>query len=275
MNVEKVGHNAVPAAVLDKPKQVPEEMQGPNKYEHEQDVCDVLSVEQPTNETNEVPGVLRLLQAGHFKGVADVRLRINFHDELAAIERRQAYSVVQQTAPDILGPVNESLQALVESGQLPAESTDAARADLEEAVNATIQGFLDGQIPSCDFLAAELEGVFAAFVSALQMAGPTSTVEGTEQQPQADGELPEQSSVEGVSQEQNDLSAIVEDLTAVFEAAVADFVAAVNENHALPPLSAPEGNGVAYQKFVEIYNALQAGESADSLPETISLDSLT
>jgi hypothetical protein len=26
--------------------------------------------------------VIRLLQAGHFKGVADVRLRINFHEEL-------------------------------------------------------------------------------------------------------------------------------------------------------------------------------------------------
>lgn len=29
-------------------------------------------------------GVLRLLEAGHFQGVADVRLRINFHDDLAA-----------------------------------------------------------------------------------------------------------------------------------------------------------------------------------------------
>jgi hypothetical protein len=227
MNVDKVSHNAVPAAVLDKPEQVPEETQGPNKYGHERHVCDELSVEQPTNETSEVPGVLRLLQAGHFKGVADVRLRINFHAELAAIERTQAYSVVQQTAPDILGPVNESLQALVESGQLPAESTDAAREDLEQAVNATIQGFLDGQIPSCDFLAAELEGVFAAFVSAFQTAGPASTLDSTEQQPQADGELPEESSVEEVSQEQNNLSAIVVDLTAVFKAAVAEFVAAV------------------------------------------------
>jgi hypothetical protein len=30
-------------------------------------------------------GVLRLLQEGHFKGVADLRLRINFFDQLAAI----------------------------------------------------------------------------------------------------------------------------------------------------------------------------------------------
>ncbi len=31
---------------------------------------------------DKVPGVIRLLEAGHFKGVADVRLRINFHDQL-------------------------------------------------------------------------------------------------------------------------------------------------------------------------------------------------
>ena len=34
-------------------------------------------------------GVLRLLQEGHFKGVSDVRLRINFHDEISAMESEQ------------------------------------------------------------------------------------------------------------------------------------------------------------------------------------------
>lgn len=39
---------------------------------------------EPTEEeTQEARGVLRLLQEGHFKGVADIRLRINFSEELA------------------------------------------------------------------------------------------------------------------------------------------------------------------------------------------------
>ena len=37
-------------------------------------------------EMQEARGVLRLLQEGHFKGVADLRLRINFAEELAGIE---------------------------------------------------------------------------------------------------------------------------------------------------------------------------------------------
>ena len=43
---------------------------------------------EPTDgeETQEARGVLRLLQEGHFKGVADLRLRVNFAEELAGIE---------------------------------------------------------------------------------------------------------------------------------------------------------------------------------------------
>ncbi|MGE5296238.1 MAG: hypothetical protein ACM3VT_15560 [Solirubrobacterales bacterium] len=38
------------------------------------------------SDTQEARGVIRLLQEGHFKGVADVRLRINFAEELAGSE---------------------------------------------------------------------------------------------------------------------------------------------------------------------------------------------
>ena len=40
---------------------------------------------EETEET-EARGVLRLLQAGHFQGVADIRLRLNFAEELAGAE---------------------------------------------------------------------------------------------------------------------------------------------------------------------------------------------
>ena len=39
-----------------------------------------------SQESDAEKGVLRNLLAGHFKGVSDVRLRINFFEELAAIE---------------------------------------------------------------------------------------------------------------------------------------------------------------------------------------------
>ena len=46
-----------------------------------------------------VRGVIRLLQQGHFKGVADVRLRINFFDELSAIDPRFTANDIERLDP--------------------------------------------------------------------------------------------------------------------------------------------------------------------------------
>ena len=46
-------------------------------------------------------GVIRNLQDGHFKGVADVRLRINFQAELNAIRQESGSALVRQTAAEI------------------------------------------------------------------------------------------------------------------------------------------------------------------------------
>ena len=46
----------------------------------------VVDEPAPEEEAREARGVIRLLQEGHFKGVADVRLRINFFEELAGAE---------------------------------------------------------------------------------------------------------------------------------------------------------------------------------------------
>lgn len=47
----------------------------------------VVETPDPTqDDADETRGVIRLLEAGHFKGVADIRLRINFVEELADAE---------------------------------------------------------------------------------------------------------------------------------------------------------------------------------------------
>jgi len=46
----------------------------------------VVEEPPPEEESREARGVIRLLREGHFKGVADVRLRINFIEELAGGE---------------------------------------------------------------------------------------------------------------------------------------------------------------------------------------------
>ena len=73
----------------------------------------------PDDESEEgqdkLPGVLRNLQAGHFKGVADVRLRINFFEELSALASQQSRSTAQAEVGTLLTTVNEQVDQLVES----------------------------------------------------------------------------------------------------------------------------------------------------------------
>ena len=57
-------------------------------------------------------GVLRLLQDGHFKGVADVRLRINFHEEIIAAQTETAKSAAQEALTDLSNSVNAQLEQL-------------------------------------------------------------------------------------------------------------------------------------------------------------------
>ena len=101
-----------------------------------------------TNEVQEVshhspsppsPGVLDLLQKGHFQGVADVRLRLNFHQVLAGLE-------------------HESVKA----------AAGVAVPSLVDAVGGEIDSFLQAPDTGTE-LAAEIEGLFESFASTSSM----------------------------------------------------------------------------------------------------------
>jgi len=72
------------------------------------------STVQQTIEDSDSQGVLRLLQEGHFNGVSDIRLRINFFNELAAIEAEQLQAVADEQIDGILQSVGTIVGALVE-----------------------------------------------------------------------------------------------------------------------------------------------------------------
>jgi len=63
--------------------------------------------------TGKTRGVIRLLEAGHFRGVADVRLRINFFDELSTRASQEAASIANAEAGTIIDAVNEQLELLL------------------------------------------------------------------------------------------------------------------------------------------------------------------
>ena len=78
------------------------------------------------------PGVIRLLQAGHFKGVADVRLRINFHDQLTAAATAAAKPVATEAAGDLVETIDAKLDEVAEALTLGDDGL-AELADLKAA----------------------------------------------------------------------------------------------------------------------------------------------
>ncbi|MHC4632404.1 MAG: hypothetical protein ACYS9C_14205 [Planctomycetota bacterium] len=94
--------------------------------------ADESSVEQTSEDTDD-DGVLRLLLEGHFKGVADVRLHINFFNELAAIEAAQLQAVAEENVDGVL----QAVEMLV--GTLAEESEPAVEPPVEPPVELPVE----------------------------------------------------------------------------------------------------------------------------------------
>jgi hypothetical protein len=153
---------------------------------------------EPTGEESngeQEKGVIRLLQEGHFKGVSDVRLRINFFDELAGIETAQKQVATEENVNGIL----ESVGGVVESFLGENELTEKQAAGVSEAHD-------------------------------------------------------------GFVQEPEPWESFIENLQASFTEAMDEFTNELNSASALPELSEPSGNGVAYEKFLAIYNEMRGIE---------------
>ncbi len=122
-------------------------------------------------------GVIRLLEAGHFKGVADLRLRINFHDELAA----RAGAAGTQTATDgtaaLSDQVTAQAQELIGGWGLDEESQAAADdllTQFESATQAALgESVQDGKIDTTR-LADLLRTAFQTFAGGLAGLAPAA-----------------------------------------------------------------------------------------------------
>lgn len=232
-------------------------------------------------------GVIRLLQEGHFKGVADVRLRINFYDELSAIEHASLAGATGDEAPKVLEAVNAEVETLVASGELTEEQTAAvleAQGTFNAAANQLVEEFQSSGGASTDDLLAGLRGAFDDFLESLtpiltpapaaeepavEEAGgtvlETAAVDGEEVVAataltvEAVIELPAESLAPEATEETEPsaISAFLESIGSVFESAVEGLSGALEAATTLPPLSEPSGNGVAYAKFLEMYNELR------------------
>jgi len=215
-----------------------------------------LVVTSPLDEDGK--GVLRLLQEGHFKGVSDVRLRINFFQQLTAIEAGKLQAVAEEKVNAVLESVGGVVNSFLEGENELREEQTAGVLELQETFVEATSGYTNEPV-------TDLNNAFEDFVEALRnlFTPPAQT--------QAE-EIPTDTESNGATE--LPWQTFIEDLQSAFTTATNQLTQAFAEVQILSELSEPNGNGVAYEKFLSIYNELRGLQThADEQPDNEPLDS--
>lgn len=238
-------------------------------------------------------GVLRLLQEGHFSGVADVRLRINFHDELQQAAAQNAATAFESAVPGLLDDLAAKAGALGEEYDLSPQDKELAESfadeiqlllEADKAAQTPLSTTLENIKTTFSSFLETLEGTFAGSPSPVVEAPAPDEQELAELQedgdaPGPDDQTPEQIaatlSEEGADEleEGLELSAegatfktALQELSDWFSERLGTLQSDATAAQQLPPLSEPRGNGAAYSKFLEIYKNLSSGVETGAPP---------
>ncbi|UCG32993.1 MAG: hypothetical protein JSU68_15185 [Phycisphaerales bacterium] len=244
------------------------------------------------DEGTKAAGVLRLLEEGHFKGVADVRSRINFFDELSAQAGSRAAATAREQAAEFVegvrGQVGELIGPLAEDAD--AEATiEELLGHFDSAVQAGLMEHVRDDGVDIESLSGALQSALGALVEGLR-ALLTAPGEGEDAvdhtQDPSDPVEEVQEEISGVGQEASfelavptapsavedvadtpssggaeDFNAILDgalaSLSSTFEDLLSRLLDAVRGAAHLPDPSPPSGKGAAYDKFLAIYNELR------------------
>jgi len=226
----------------------------------------------PAGEGDGANGVIRLLQEGHFRGVADVRLRINFAEELQGIAASNVSGALKEGLTALQGELNAAIDTFAEGGTLSEEEIDTLRA-AQEAFNAQVSSLLEGDALTEEVF-GELRTAFEDFLKGLippEESEETPTVlpvEGTDEAVPAEAisEAEPTTPLEGSEEAAADpFSGLRDTLAGLFDQALGSLQESLNAFE-LPPLSEPQGNGRAYEKFLATYNELYGLGDVDAPP---------
>ncbi|SFJ85350.1 hypothetical protein SAMN04488082_10884 [Desulfomicrobium apsheronum] len=257
-----------------------------------------------TGDGQESKGVIRLLQAGHFQGVADVRLRINFHDELQQVAAQNAANDFEGASTELFGDLAARLGVLGEEHGLSGQAEELAGAFsadieqlLEEAkaeqtplsttlsdINSRFSELLESLQGAFAGLAAaavpqEQEGTEPELAELLENEGELASEEQLPGQVAADmEEAPTEETGEEIAETENPgltaFKAEMQELEAWFTQSLTALHGDVTAAAELPPLSEPRGNGAAYAKFLEIYRNMNTGAESTGAQSETPLDEL-
>lgn len=230
----------------------------------------------PVAEGKAAKGVLRLIQEGHFHGVADVRLRINFAEELQGIAAGNVSGALKEGLTALQSELNSAIDAFVEGGTLSEEEISTLRA-AQESFNSQVSSLLES-----DALTEEVFGELrTAFEDLLKGLIPPEENEETPALIPV-GEIDEEAPAEAIAETvpttplesaeepaADPFSGLRETLSGLFDQTLSSLRESL-EGLKLPPLSEPEGNGRAYEKFLATYNELYGLGDVEVSPVSVN-----
>lgn len=238
-------------------------------------------------ETTEIPGVLRHLQAGKFKGVADIRLRIVFQKQLAELAEQQAIArateasetMVSNLAAEIRGFTNPAPAADTDNPDTNAVAADtqvaepsdveSALANFQATVDAATSSLGDGDGLNLADYGATLQAAFDTLASNLEKAlrPAASGIEANLEVAIRAGETTDLDLTvtadvsDGSDTDSTGVAEFLASLRDMFAQELVTLLESAETRDILPPLSEPRGNGRAFDKFKAIYEDMTAIEA--------------
>lgn len=244
---------------------------------------------ESTQQKNRAQGAMKLLQEGHFKGVAALRLSINFFDQLSDREQKILQDTAQEGTTELSLAIEEQINGLSTSG-LIEEETLPQLADLTETFISEVQRSTAGEKVDPQQLTMNLEQHYGNYRTALQdlllapepgilpeaeagqiaatdeippTADPSAETSPTVIIPQETQPVTAQTNASPLqtleeNENQVQLATGLEALDATFRSRLSSI-----EEHlqdvSLPSLpEQPDNQGAAFQKFLAIYQEMQS-----------------
>lgn len=215
-------------------------------------------------------GVVGLLQEGHFRGVADVRLRINFHEQLQLVANEKSGEVANMASRELIVELEGKVQSFGQEYQVRDQVGGLLSGFREETVD--LLGDTQGGSDASSVIAG-LREAFASMLSSLHAIFAAGEPKGemgeaVEEAVAGDGEILREASdasaametgPPSVPEEPDTWSTALQKLQEWFETEITALEKRVNDLHTLPDPVSPNGNGVAYSRFMEMYEQLEAG----------------
>ena len=119
-------------------------------------------------------GVVGLLQEGHFQGVADVRLRINFHEQLQLMMSQKSGEVLQTESRELMIELESKVQSVGEEFQVAEQAADLLTSFKEQTEG--LLGTFEGGDDSSSVIGG-LRDAFADLLASLQTIAPADEAE--------------------------------------------------------------------------------------------------